>query len=138
MMQESAGCVLVQGAGHDARALVIRVRPIGFEIPKGHLEAGETAAEAAIRELGEETGLLSEVSLVANLGVIEYSFLHDHSLISKRVTYFTAVPRGDTIAFGAQPAETREVRWVSLQDMETLPLVNESLRSILCNALAQF
>lgn len=41
-----------------------------WEIPGGHIEAGETAAEAAIRELKEETGALNfTISEICNYSV---------------------------------------------------------------------
>jgi diadenosine hexaphosphate hydrolase (ATP-forming) len=40
--------------------------------PKGHLEEGETLAEAAVREMEEETGLAAEVLL--SLGASSYVY----------------------------------------------------------------
>ncbi|MEU5867300.1 NUDIX hydrolase [Nonomuraea sp. NPDC047529] len=37
----------------------------GWDIPGGHLEAGESATEAVVRELQEETGLLLELSALS-------------------------------------------------------------------------
>jgi len=49
--------VLVVVHTADRVLLLERVRPAGFwQSVTGSLEAGETAAEAAVRELGEETG----------------------------------------------------------------------------------
>jgi len=42
----------------------------GCEVPKGGLEAGETFAEAAVREVREETGVV--VRVVRELGVTRY------------------------------------------------------------------
>ncbi len=49
--------VLVVVHTADQVLLLERVRPAGFwQSVTGSLEAGETASQAAIRELGEETG----------------------------------------------------------------------------------
>src|SRR5277367_6513859 len=50
---------------------VVLVRPAGRDswvLPKGHLEPGESIAEAALREAREETGL--EVSIARPLGEV--------------------------------------------------------------------
>ena len=57
--ESSAGVALIQTGGVEPELLVIRVRATGYELPKGHLERGETALAAAVRELQEETGLLT-------------------------------------------------------------------------------
>ena len=132
--EESAGCVLVQGSGIKTQALVIRVRQEGFEVPKGHIETEETREEAAMRELREETGLLSAVTVVANLGVLDYSFDRSNTRVYKQVYYFAVSP-SDPLEFGQKPARTREVRWVTVPKLDTLPLVNEALRAILREAM---
>jgi ADP-ribose pyrophosphatase YjhB (NUDIX family) len=49
----------------DGRVLIVeRAKPplAGvWSLPGGHVEAGETAADAALRELGEETGVTAQV-----------------------------------------------------------------------------
>ena len=54
MSMKRAGCIIRCGP----TVLVVHHPSSGFwGFPKGHLEAGETAAAAAIREVGEETGI---------------------------------------------------------------------------------
>jgi 8-oxo-dGTP pyrophosphatase MutT (NUDIX family) len=134
MVEESAGCVLVQEVGEKATALLIRVRQEGFEVPKGHIEAGETREASALRELREETGLRSPVVVMANLGVLEYSFERSTTLIHKRVYYFAVTP-AEALEFDNKPARTRELRWVSPPELPTLPLINEALRAVIREAL---
>ncbi|GGT22040.1 NUDIX hydrolase [Nonomuraea spiralis] len=49
------------------RTLLTRVDRVGrgWDVPGGHLEAGESATEAVVRELQEETGLLLEPSALS-------------------------------------------------------------------------
>jgi ADP-ribose pyrophosphatase YjhB (NUDIX family) len=45
------------------RTLLVRHRTLGWSVPGGHLEAGESPSEGAQRELREETGLTGRLLL---------------------------------------------------------------------------
>ncbi len=65
-------------------------------LPKGHLEGEESSEEAAVREVGEETGL-DELRLGPSLGTIDWYFRLKGDLIHKFCEYFLiASPNGDT------------------------------------------
>ena len=70
----SAGGVLVRTI--RGRPHLAAIRPGGREriwaLPKGHIDAGETAAETAVREVREETGV--EGQLLEKLGDVRYVF----------------------------------------------------------------
>jgi 8-oxo-dGTP pyrophosphatase MutT (NUDIX family) len=55
-------------------------------LPKGKIEAGETAEDAAVREVAEETGLRSRV--VGSLGTVRYVYREASAPVSKQVHYF--------------------------------------------------
>ena len=136
MVEVSAGGVLIQRFEGESRALVIRARKEGFEVPKGHIEPQETKEAAALRELREETGLVSSVVTGAEAGVVEYSFEQYGVPVTKRVHYFAAfVPTGEIIRFDMLPSRTKELRWVTSNELDVLPLVNEQLRSVIARAL---
>ena len=65
-----------------------------WALPKGTPERGETVPETAIREVSEETGL--GVSIVADLGAIEYSFARPLQGVrfEKTVYHFLMEPTG--------------------------------------------
>jgi 8-oxo-dGTP pyrophosphatase MutT (NUDIX family) len=57
------GAVVFRTDGGSVRILLVRSRknPGVWVFPKGHLEAGESHADAALREAGEEAGILGIV-----------------------------------------------------------------------------
>lgn len=57
-----------------------------WSLPKGHIEQGETAQQAAVREVQEETGILGEI--VAELGTIDFWFVAEDRRIHKTVRHF--------------------------------------------------
>ncbi|MFP4511330.1 MAG: NUDIX hydrolase [Actinomycetota bacterium] len=67
----AAGGLVLRPAltGHEVM-LVHRVRYRDWSFPKGKVERGETAAQAALREVREETALRCE--LAAYLGTVTY------------------------------------------------------------------
>ncbi len=67
MKRTVSGAGVVRRAG---RILVVRQRGDAWSLPKGHVEAGETAEEAAIREIAEETGVRS-LRRLGELGTYE-------------------------------------------------------------------
>jgi 8-oxo-dGTP pyrophosphatase MutT (NUDIX family) len=84
----SAGGVVVD----DGRVVVIvptRRAANGNKVlalPKGHVDPGETAAQAAQREVREEAGV--ETELVGRLGEVRYWYQRSGRRIPKVVTFF--------------------------------------------------
>jgi 8-oxo-dGTP pyrophosphatase MutT (NUDIX family) len=97
----SAGGLVVEGS----RILLISTQEgRRWQLPKGHIEKGETPEQAALREVREETGVTGRV--VAPLSGVEYWFVEKGSRrVHKRVDYFLlSYVSGDTADF-----DTREV-----------------------------
>jgi 8-oxo-dGTP pyrophosphatase MutT (NUDIX family) len=83
----SAGGVVVRQA--DGRYQVAVIRPHGRHttaLPKGHIDPGESAEQAAIREVGEETGL--QVTPAVKLGDVRYVYRFRERTIFKVVSFF--------------------------------------------------
>lgn len=78
--------------------------------PKGHAEAGESAPEAALRELEEETGIKNVTLEPAIVFSIAYSFIHEGIQIEKTVEYYLGYCT-NTETIITQPQEVKELRW---------------------------
>jgi 8-oxo-dGTP pyrophosphatase MutT (NUDIX family) len=84
----SAGGVVVRGA--DVVVIVPRRRSAAgrrvLALPKGHVDDGESPAEAAEREVLEEAGVVA--MLVGRLGEVRYWYQRAGRRIPKLVTFF--------------------------------------------------
>jgi bis(5'-nucleosidyl)-tetraphosphatase len=86
--------------------------------PKGHLERGERAATAALREVMEETGLRS-LKLIGSIATIEWYFRLHGDLIHKNCQYFLM----ETDAVNTRPQESEGIsacRWATLSEARDL------------------
>jgi 8-oxo-dGTP pyrophosphatase MutT (NUDIX family) len=92
MKQEISGGAVVYNidAHRIPHYLLLHYLSGHWDLPKGHLEAGETPQDAAVRETKEETGL--EVTLDNNFEhALSYHFKdRNGKLIEKSVIFFTA------------------------------------------------
>lgn len=84
-----------------------------WSLPKGHLEEGETPEQAAIREVHEETGIMSEIN--RELGVIDFWFMASGKRIHKTVHHFLFKEIGGTLA--PQITEVDDVQWFPLEEI---------------------
>ena len=94
-------------------------------LPKGHIEAGETPEQAAVREVAEETGIEAEV--LQTLGVIDYWFTGDDRRVHKVVHHYLLEARAGVITTDNDPDHEAEVaRWIAVADlMRELAYPNE-------------
>ena len=59
--QDSAGAVVFRQMNGKLYALMITMKQTRHSFPKGHIEAGETKEQAALREIAEETGVQARI-----------------------------------------------------------------------------
>jgi 8-oxo-dGTP pyrophosphatase MutT (NUDIX family) len=86
-VETSAGGVVYRRAANGPLFLLIRDPYQNWGLPKGHIEAGETAVDAAIREVSEETGLCDLIA-GAELPGIDWYFRDHGRLIHKYCKFF--------------------------------------------------
>jgi 8-oxo-dGTP pyrophosphatase MutT (NUDIX family) len=110
----SAGGVVVRD--RDVIVIVPVRRDAGgnrvLALPKGHADGDETPAQAAAREVREETGVSAE--LVDKLGDTEYSYERRGRRIAKRVSFFLFEYRSGGLE--DHDHEIEEALWMPLEE----------------------
>ena len=86
-MIHSAGAVLYTVIDGERRYVLVREKNGSSGMPKGHVEAGETLAETALREIHEETGVTATLHAAEPVTVDEYPIAGGDV---KRVSWFVA------------------------------------------------
>jgi 8-oxo-dGTP pyrophosphatase MutT (NUDIX family) len=96
-----AGCVVFRNDGAGTQYLVVSSSDgLNWVLPKGHIDPGESAATAAVRELWEEAGVVGEV--VERLSIQHYQ----RGTKDVAIEYFLVRETGATEAI-----EERVIRW---------------------------
>jgi 8-oxo-dGTP pyrophosphatase MutT (NUDIX family) len=129
----SAGGVVLRG---EQVVVIVPTRraPDGSRVlalPKGHVDPGENALQAAEREVREETGV--SVELVRELGEVRYWYRREGRTIPKSVTFYLfTYLSGDT---ADHDDEVEEARWIDLEEAHRT-LTHAAEREMVQRALA--
>ena len=129
--EHSAGGVVVRLANGVPLFLLIRDSYGHWGFPKGHLERGERADMAAVREVSEETGL-NGVSLVASIARIDWYFRFRGTLIHKNCEFFLM----KTSDQSTKPQKSEGItacRWTTLDEARSL-IAYDNARDVLMRA----
>jgi 8-oxo-dGTP pyrophosphatase MutT (NUDIX family) len=116
--ETSAGGLVLDRLAPDASgALIGRLDRRGrllWSLPKGHVEAGETEEQTAVREVAEETGILGQV--IGKLGSIDFWFVAEGRRVHKTVHHYLllAVDPVHGLELSDEDVEVSEVAWVPL------------------------
>lgn len=112
--ETSCGAVVFTLCGGERRYVIVRGKKGFFGFPKGHMEAGETEQETALREIKEETGL--SVQLIDGFRTED-----EHPLIRegkpetiKKIIYFAAVYENQETH--AQESEITQIRLMTYEE----------------------
>jgi len=109
----TAGGVVI----HDGKMLLLD-RPGRREVrlPKGHIEAGETAEAAALRETAEESGY-DDLAIVNDLGsqLVEFNYQDKHYVRNERYFLMHKLSDHQTLRT-AEDAQQFQALWVQLHE----------------------
>jgi len=117
--ETSAGGLVLDRRGVGARgALIGRLDRRGrllWSLPKGHVEPGETAEQAAVREVREETGIAGRV--IGELGTIDFWFVASGRKVHKTVHHYLLLADDPLQPLSDEDVEVAEVAWVPVAEL---------------------
>jgi 8-oxo-dGTP pyrophosphatase MutT (NUDIX family) len=127
----SAGGIVFRRDGERTFFLLIRDSYRNWGFPKGHVEAGEEPGIAALREVGEETGL-EPLEIRAPIETIDWEFRFRGRRIHKTCHFFLIeTPSRDT-----EPQRAEGItacRWASYDQAERM-IAYDNARAVLRQA----
>jgi 8-oxo-dGTP pyrophosphatase MutT (NUDIX family) len=113
----AGGLVVRRFHGRPFLAVVLVKDGAVRALPKGHIEKGESGADAALREVREEAGL--EAELVEKLGDVKYWYQRGGQRVFKVVSFFLLRYRSGSVR-DYQREEVDGAEWIPLEDAPRL------------------
>ncbi|EKD63929.1 MAG: NUDIX hydrolase [uncultured bacterium] len=96
-MENSAGIIIYKEEAGERLYLLLHYPQGHWDFPKGHIEAGESELDAAIRETREETGLKGVEIIEGFNEAMEYFYYRDGEKSFKRVVFFLGRVKGGEV-----------------------------------------
>ncbi|MEB2519126.1 NUDIX domain-containing protein [Pseudomonas sp. YuFO20] len=112
-MSPNKACPVILSSNAGPRILLFRHPQAGVQLVKGTIEPGETPAEAALRELSEESGI-DDASVVRDLGcwnaehleqVWSFHLCHAQAPLPEQWTHQTRDDHGHVFSFFWAPLD---------------------------------
>ena len=128
-VEKSCGAVVFTRVNGEIRYVLAQNLEGYYGFPKGHMEAGETEKETALREIGEEVGLRPR--LIEGFRTCAEHPLPNKPGVIKQVVYFLAEYENQEIAY--QKEELLSAPLVSYEEAMEL-FVFENNKRILTEA----
>ena len=114
----------------ERKVLLVQVKNMKgkkiWTFPKGHIEAGETPRQAALREVLEETGY--KAIIVRPMIRVKYAFTFQGNYIKKMVQWYLMKKAGRIGKHDA--SEILAIRWVSLHKARELVQYPSDIRLV--------
>ncbi len=114
---------IIQAGGglvdNGKKEVLFMLRRNKWDLPKGKLDEGETLAECAVREVGEETGLYS-VRLGELLLVTYHTYDENGKHILKETYWYRMSVPSNAVTAPQQEEQITELRWVPAAGMGEL------------------
>ena len=113
--EKSCGVLVLRRQEEELYVVLLRHRFGGhWSFPKGHVEAGESERQTALREVREETGLTGIKLMDGFRESVEYS---PKPGVKKQVVYFLGTTEQEKLV--RQEEEIGETRWIPLEQAHT-------------------
>ena len=134
MVKKKKGMSFEYSAGgvvyDNSKILLIQVENLQGKLvwtfPKGHIETGEDARMAALREVEEETGHTCEI--IRELPRASYHFMRNGTLVRKTVRWFLMRPT--EVNEIQTKDEVEQVAWKSFKDADKALAYPSDLRLV--------
>ena len=110
----AGGIVFRRNKKGEVEILLIQDAKDRWTIPKGHIEEGETAQETAIREIGEEAGIM-EAEAICWLGKIHFRYRRVSTLVLMTTQIYLVKALGDTDAIKKEDW-MNGIKWFKFHD----------------------
>ena len=104
--EKSCGCIIIE----KDKVLLIQQTKGHWGFPKGHVEAGETEIETAIREVKEETNLDVEINENKRYTM---KYITDKGTLKQVVLFIAKKINGNE---RYQESEIKSMKWVTFED----------------------
>lgn len=100
--EKSCGAVVYREENGERRYLVLHYSEGHWDLPKGHVEAGETEEETARREIEEETCITRLEFVPGFRKAIRYSVRRQDGNVQKEAVFFLARTIGEKVTLSSE------------------------------------